>query len=344
MTIVTLRLPEVKAATEKRAGKCPHCGCAILQRWGKVSKPLIDPQVKYALIYRYRCTECRRTFRDYPQGITQADQSDRMRFVCALFWKTGASLRGTTGLLGIWKPTVCHMTVWRDIRWAALRRPVKSKVRVAGLDGFYCNIKGKPAELMVMIDMGDGQPVKVGEVPEDKSEEMLAWLLPLVQQHGIEVIVTDDLHTYPIVAHDLELKRQVCRFHALRWMMLTLKECETVLGEAWQDPIDEIRRIIHNLPQNGPHLLHLLWKRIVIPPGPRTPISDAVARLRLLVLKMAENWQQYALFLAEEGVPTTNNATERAIGCWRTRSKTTRGFKSLEGLTAAFLICNGMYA
>lgn len=344
MAIVTLHLPEVKAAAEKRSMKCPHCGGAILQRWGSVVKGVIDPQLKEVSIYRYRCMQCNKTFRDYPPGITAADQTDRMRFLCALMWKIGASLRQTTGLIGIWQATVCHMTVWRDIQWAALRRPRKAKVRVAGLDGFYCKVKGKQKGLMVMLDMGDGQPVELAEVVEENSEKVLEWLLPLATQYGVEVIVTDDLFSYPVVAHELELKRQACRFHALRWMMLALKEDETTLGEAWQDTLDEVRRIIRTLPDNGPHLLHLLWKRIVPPAGERTPEGMAVARLRLLVLRMEENWQQYALFRTEQGVPTTNNATERAIGRWRTRSKTTRGFKSLAGLTAAFRICNGLFA
>jgi hypothetical protein len=33
-------------------------------------------------------------------------------------------------------------------------------------------------------------------------------------------------------------------------MMLALKECETALGEAWEDTIDEVRRIIRMLPEN----------------------------------------------------------------------------------------------
>jgi hypothetical protein len=236
------------------------------------------------------------------------------------------------------------MTVWRDIQWAALRRASKEKVRVAGLDGFYTKIKGKEKGLMLLLDMGDGQPVELAEVAEESPEKMAAWLLPLAKCYGVEVIVTDDLASYPVVANELDLKRQVCRFHALRWMMLALKECETILGEAWQDTIDEVRRIIRHLPEDGPHLLHLLWKRMVPPKGERTPEGDAVAKLRLFVLKMSENWQQYALFLKESGVPTTNNATERAIGRWRNRSKTTRGFKSQAGLFAAFRVCNGLFA
>jgi len=344
MAIVTLHLPEVKTVAEKRPRQCPHCSCAVLQGWGQVLKRLIDPQLQAVWIRRYRCTACRRTFRHYPSGITDADQTDRMRFLCALIWKIGASLRQTTGLLGIWQHPVCHMTVWRDLQWAALRRPAKSKIRVVGLDGFYTKMKGKDKGLMVMLDMGDGQPIEIAEVAEDNPEQLLAWLLPLAEQYGVEVLVTDDLFSYPVVANELALKRQVCRFHALRWMLLALKDCETTLGEPWQDTIDEVRRMIRTLPDNGPHLLHLLWKRIIPLDGPRTPEALAVAKLRLLVLKLSEHWQQYALFLAESGVPTTNNATERAIGRWRNRSKTTRGFKSLEGLFAAFRICNGMYA
>jgi uncharacterized protein with PIN domain len=136
MAIVTLRLPEVKAVAEKRPGGCPKCGCAVLQRWDSVIKPLIDSKRTFAWIYCYRCTQCRKTFRHYPPGITDAYQTDRMCFVCALMWKLGASLRETTGLLGVWQRPVCHMTVWCDIQWAAMRRAAKGKVRVAGLDDF----------------------------------------------------------------------------------------------------------------------------------------------------------------------------------------------------------------
>lgn len=344
MAIVTLRLPEVKRVTEKRPEKCPNCGKGDLQSWGRVTKPVIDPVIEWVVLFRYRCANCGKTFRHYPDGITRADQSDRMRFLCALMWKIGASLRQTTGLLGIWQRAVCHMTVWRDIQWAALRRPAKKTVRVAGLDGFYTKIKGKDKGLMVLLDMGDGQPLELAEVAEGSPEKLIEWLLPLAKRYRVEVIVTDDLSSYPVVADKLELQRQVCRFHALRWMMLALKECETVLGESWQAIITEVRQIIRNMPEDGPHRLHLLWQRIVPLKGDHSPEGAALPRLRLLVLKMGENWQQYALFLSETEVPTTNNATERAIGRWRTRSKTTRGFKSQQGLFAAFRVCNGLFA
>lgn len=80
--------------------------------------------------------------------------------------------------------------------------------------------------------MGNGQPVELTEVQEANPESLLEWLQPLVTQCSVEVIVTDDLVSYPVVAHEPEIKQQVCRFHALHRMMLRLKECETALGEA----------------------------------------------------------------------------------------------------------------
>jgi hypothetical protein len=56
-------------------------------------------------------------------------------------------------------------------------------------------------------------------------------------------------------------------------------------------------------------------------------------------LKLHENWQKYTLDRRDASVPATNNATEQAIGKWRIRSRSTRGFKSWAGMEAAFLAC-----
>jgi hypothetical protein len=71
--------------------------------------------------------------------------------------------------------------------------------------------------------------VELAAVAEDKPEQLVAWLLRLAKKYGTEVIVTDNLFSYPVLANELKLQRQVCRFYALRWMMLALKECETTL-------------------------------------------------------------------------------------------------------------------
>ena len=39
MSIVVLRLPNVKGESAERPEKCPNCKGEIFQRWGEVSKP-----------------------------------------------------------------------------------------------------------------------------------------------------------------------------------------------------------------------------------------------------------------------------------------------------------------
>ena len=65
-----------------------------------------------------------------------------------------------------------------------------------------------------------------------------------------------------------------------------------------------------------------------------------LARLQKLLLRLSDNWSSYRLFLEDDDVPATNNATERTIGRWRVRSRSVRGFKTWSGLANAFTLCN----
>lgn len=340
MTIITLKLTEIKTETTERPKECPYCKKETFQYWGKVEKPVRDPKIERVEVRRYRCCGCGKTFRHYPQGIEAADQSQRMVQLAAICWRMGLSLRGVSGVLGVFGRSLCHMSVWRDVQ--AMGQPKKKdhKVRVLGIDGFYTQVKGKDTGVMVAVDMGNGQPVALAKVDEHNLEAVLEWLRPLVEELGVEVIVSDDLEVFDQIAKILDRPHQVCRFHFLRWVLRALRELEALLGEEWRDTLDEIRRLVRTMPPQAKHWLYLLSKRIHLPKGKRSPSTDAQYRLWLLVHRLSENWERYTLFLNAQHIPATNNRTEQAIGHWRTRSKTARGFKSLPGLLAAFWVCN----
>ena len=84
MSIVVLKLPDVKAKIEDRPSQCPSCNGEILQRWGSQTRQMRDPHVRTVQIYRYRCCRCRHTFRHYPVGVDQAQQTQRLRKLAAL--------------------------------------------------------------------------------------------------------------------------------------------------------------------------------------------------------------------------------------------------------------------
>jgi hypothetical protein len=124
----------------------------------------------------------------------------------------------------------------------------------------------------------------------------------------------------------------------LRWLWRALEKLRPQLGKAHQYLIDEIWLIAKERPAGAQSRLFTIWKELQVRRVKETKTS-ALYRLRLLVLRLQENWQKYTLDQAQSGVPPTNNATERAIGRWRMRSRSTRGFKSWDGLEASFLVC-----
>ena len=136
MAIVTLNLAEVKAQVSSRPRACVHCGSSLLQGWGKVRKRVRDPELEEVEAHRFRCCDCGRTFRHYPQGVGAADQSQRLQQLAALCWVLGLSTRMVTGVLGAFGIPLCHMTVWRDVQALAAVRALPAPPQGLGVDGF----------------------------------------------------------------------------------------------------------------------------------------------------------------------------------------------------------------
>ncbi len=147
MSIVVLQLPDVKAKTG-RPTQCPACRGGLLQRWGGKDRQVRDPQVRLVRVYRYRCCRCLHTFRNYPIGVDQAQQSLRLRKLAALCWILGLSYRSIAGVFGTFRVGIGRMTAGRDAQEQAgqLKRSRMWKpVRVLGLDGAYVRAGGGSA-------------------------------------------------------------------------------------------------------------------------------------------------------------------------------------------------------
>lgn len=71
MSIVVLKLPDVKQRTEERPKKCPYFKGMTFQRWGSTKKKVQDVHVRSIAVYRYRCCHYKRTFRHFPLGVRQ---------------------------------------------------------------------------------------------------------------------------------------------------------------------------------------------------------------------------------------------------------------------------------
>ncbi len=76
-----LILPRVNPAEFKEPVVCPHKGCQgrYFEHHQEVDKPLKDTTYGVVSAHRYRCLRCKRTFRVYPQGVTRAQTSQRVK-------------------------------------------------------------------------------------------------------------------------------------------------------------------------------------------------------------------------------------------------------------------------
>lgn len=131
-----------------------------------------DNRHRTVSVYRYRCCHYRRTFRHYPQGVDQADQTQRMHKLAAVLWVFGMSLGGTCVALATFGVRLSHMSIWRDLQEQAEQLEQRRRwqgVRVLGVDRLYPLGWGKKQPVLVAIDLGDGQPVAVG----------LIWMKPI---------------------------------------------------------------------------------------------------------------------------------------------------------------------
>ena len=165
MTRVRFTLPQVKLHPDTRPPACPHCGSVFLNRHGAVAKPVKDLYVSQVTVHRYRCVDCRRTFRHYPQGVDGHDQSLRLRGLAALTWGLGLSLRSTSHLLAAMGRELSRMSVWRDVQesgsgalsgWLSRAR---GQVRLMGTDETVVKLKGEKTVVGFVTDAESGRLV-----------------------------------------------------------------------------------------------------------------------------------------------------------------------------------------
>ena len=334
--MIVLQLSSVKRNKSERPKNCPHCAGETFQRWGEVSRKIKDTKIKKVKVYRYRCTSCRRIFREYPEGISHAQQSERMKQLAVICWAFGLSHRGVEAILSAFGVRLSRMTIWRDVQAKAeqIRREKRwQPARVVGVDGGWLGGDG----VMVAVDLGDGEVLAIGAIDEKDMAAVSRWLKRLKQEHNIGAIVTDDLGMYRTITDQLELGHQVCQFHVRRWVGKACWDLGRRLPEEWLWVIERIKGIMEDLVPDGGRQLLELYKQL---PGDLSHSRErtAVDELRHLLIRLSEKWERYTTFFHDPGIPWTNNLTEQAIGRMKVRAKTLRGYKTESGKLNGLLV------
>jgi hypothetical protein len=230
------------------------------------------------------------------------------------------------------------MSVWRDVQKqaAALRQSQpRPAMRVLGVDGVYGRVAGQPHAATLAVDPGNGRLISLAAIDEHAVAQVVAWLKPWVAELGIEVLVTDDLVEYAQVAEHLGVQHQVCHFHLIRWVERAFRDWGGEIETEWSWVVVRLRQLVKELPATGPAALFALYEQLPAERKARGARASPLYRLRRLILRLSEHWTKYRLYQERVDVPRT----EQAIGRWRTRSRSVRGFKSVPGLQSAFWVC-----
>lgn len=199
MPAVLLRLPELGTISTDRPRACPYCGSQILQSWGQVSKTVQDTSDRVAEVARYRCSECGRTFREYPEGIDRSNISQRIRYLAGLIWAMGMSTREVVELFNDLGVQLSRMTVWRDGQGILERLGnVKGATSRYSLNRANLHTNNNKYGVMVALDLGNGKSILLGTLDEISPRKVKTWLEPLAEDIDIEISLlgTDLLNHY----------------------------------------------------------------------------------------------------------------------------------------------------
>lgn len=359
---ISLTIPSVNQAPADRPRACAYCGQSILHRHGTVSKPIKDHRLSRVVAHRYKCLSCARTFRHYPSGITNKDQSRRTQVLAALMYGLGLSCSAGSHLLGALGVDLGKMSVWRDAQEAgeALRRKRPAgRVRVLGADETVFKVKGKEVVVGFVVDGTSGRTLGFKVLFEGDGETFKEWLEPYAKEFGVEVLVSDDNDSYSVAAAELGLDHQLCLAHVRKYVAKRSKSIlEQAEKEGWEeDPPEQlaelerdsprVRQLVEDLREPGEAELGRIHRRYLWAQPPKAKEgASAGYRMRMLTLELWNKWPKLLLHLKkpELEMDGTNNATERAIGKSKVRYKTMRGYKSLRGMGNGITLTQWLYS
>lgn len=328
---IRLLVPVVQPAPAHRPSRCPFCQHPYLSRHGTLLKPVTDTKLSVVQVVRYRCGGCHKTFRYYPEGVSRARQTYRLLELAALLYSFGLSCSAAAHFLHLQEAGIAPVTVWRDAQALGQRlrrrRPPGRIVPVLGADETYVRVRGRTVCLGVVTDAHTGETLGVDVLVEQDAPAFFRWLRDFVVPFGVQVLVTDDLSTYKPVAERLGVQHQVCIAHVRKNVTRRLRKLPG------QDAVKEaVRDLVRDFPPWGERTLRELAKALRRHVPWRRFLSD-----------LADKWHSLRRFLEDARVPATNNVAERAIGRSKVRYKTTRGFKSEDGMLNLFALTQWLY-
>jgi transposase-like protein len=356
---ISVRLPEVKPNVYEEPERCPNAECEgeHFKPHGVKgeSKAIRDLGYEAVESFRWKCLRCGQTFRVYPQGVSRAQQTKRLKGISVLLYVLGLSYGAVSDFLVALGCAVSKTTVYYNVQEAgqeARRRQRRAvalggKRTVVGSDGTYMKVQGEQVGVQVVVDNQSGELLGLDIVVSESSEEVLPIIRAVMEEVGADVLVSDDLDVYKNVADELGLAHQICRAHVKRnvdelteSIEAQLKRKEPVPAgvasspERLREDLHTVQQLVRERPKEAPSQLQLLYHCYKAAPVPKKgERHTAWYRTRTLITRLWERWHRLTLDQQRDDLDGTNNSTERLIGWWiKERYRTMRGYKRTESI------------
>ena len=162
---------------------------------------LRDAQEEDLILYGYRCMDCERTFRHYPEGVDRSDQSARIRQIAGLAWTMGLSTRDVVEAFNRLGVHISRMSVWREGQNVAANfrldgedQPCSDgnydfqQTRKYAVDRKYIHRISNKFGVVVAMEAGSGKRVVLGTLDEFNPWKVKTWMESLVC--GVEVEIS----------------------------------------------------------------------------------------------------------------------------------------------------------
>ena len=352
-----LRIPEVDPEAYQEPDECVYADChgryfAVHQQ--VCEKAIVDPDHAMVCVKRYKCLLCERTFRVYPQGVSGAQRSQRLKAIGVMLYVLGISYGGVADALAALGWAGSKSSVYRDVQAAGeavewiRRRQGARQVQVLSADATYVTCNREAVTIAVGVDALLGDVLAIELVDAESADALRPFLSELQELFEVRVLLSDDQDSYKRLADEMGLEHGVCRRHVNQNVANLVAELgERALSSPDPPPpgversVDEfladleyVQLLIALRPADGAtQLARLLGFYQAAPPPTKGERASLWYRFRLALLRWWDNWSRLTLDQRwnqthDERLDGTNNAAERAIGWWiKERYRTMRTYK-----------------
>jgi transposase-like protein len=191
MPVILLQIPKVNSEPDKRPQSCPYCQGNVLQRWGRVTKPIKSCGEVEAVIYRYRCSDCDKTFRHYPEGIDRAGHSRAIRRLAGLLSALGLTCRNIAEIFDGCGIDLSYSTIYRenqDFRNKLNNKHFVNYMHKFTIDKDYIHKVSSNFGVVMALDFGEEQYTILGALNEHNPTNVKSWLQTLLKDTGIKAL------------------------------------------------------------------------------------------------------------------------------------------------------------